>query len=140
MKVALRKSSNLPLQRRELMLVQRTRTPALRVVYPDVGHLRIELVFSDPSANTPSPQFHTLFPAAPAFFRFACPCADCDGDFDLTVAVKTALESPNWRKQGAVSTSDVLPCRGTRLHQKSEDKSCSMQLRFKLLAAPRSVA
>jgi hypothetical protein len=138
MKVALRKSSNVALQRREQMLYARTRTAALRDVYPEVGQLRIELVFKDPGANTPSPQQHTLFPAAPAFFRFACPCADCDGDFDLSAAVSSALESPTWRKRSAVTSSDMLACHGVRLHQRTDNKTCSMQLHFKLLAAPRN--
>ena len=72
---------------------ERTRSAPLRDVFPDVDQLRIELIFNDTSAYTPSPQLHTLYPAAPAFFRFACPCADCDGDFDLTGAVASLIES-----------------------------------------------
>ena len=38
-------------------------------------------------------QLHTLFPSANAFFRFACPCAECDGEFDLTTTIKTLAAS-----------------------------------------------
>jgi hypothetical protein len=138
MRVALRKSSNNPLLRRDQMLFERSRAVALRTVYPDIAQLRIELVFSDPTANTPSPQLHTLFPAAPAFFRFACPCMDCDGDFDLASAISTALDSPTWRKRAAASGSGTLSCDGLRLHDRSGNRSCSMKLHFQLRAAPRS--
>jgi len=133
-RVAMRKSSALP--RREQMLTARTRTPALRQVHPEIGQVRIELTFNDLSANTPSPQQHTLYPAAPAFFRFACPCTDCDGDFDLSGAVATALETPAWHKRASVTSSGSLPCMGARLHDRAGNKTCTMKLNYKLVAAP----
>src|SRR5580693_8139140 len=84
MRIATRKSSKI--SGRERLMLERTRSAPLREMFPDVDQLRIELVFDDASAFIPSPQLHTLYPAAAAFFRFACPCADCDGDFDLSGA------------------------------------------------------
>jgi len=136
MRAAMRKGPLSSLPRREQMLVARTRTPALRIVHPQIGLVRIELTFNDLSAHTPSPQQHTLYPAAPAFFRFACPCTDCDGDFDLSAAVKTALESSGWHKRGTGTTTGSLPCQGARLHDRAGNKTCSMKLDFKLVAAP----
>jgi hypothetical protein len=136
MRVAMRKGSMSALPRREQMLSARTRTPALRVVHPEIGQLRIELTFNDHSAHTPSPQQHTLYPAAPAFFRFACPCTDCDGDFDLSGAVHTALESSAWHKRGTGTSTGSLPCQGVRLHDRAGNKGCAMKLDFKLVAAP----
>ena len=138
MRVALRKSVNPAVLRREQMLSARTRSAALRRVYPDVGQLRIELTFKDLSDHTPSPQLHTIYPAAPAFFRFACPCADCDADFDLTAAVTNLLEVVPGRKRTVASVSGQLSCQGVRLRDRVGSKPCSMELKFKLISAPRS--
>jgi hypothetical protein len=136
MRVAMRKGPLSALPRREQMLTARTRTAALRVVHPEIGQLRIELTFNDLSAHTISPQQHTLYPAAPAFFRFACPCTDCDGDFDLSGAVNTVLESSAWHRRGSVTSTGSLPCLGARLHDRAGNKNCAMKLDFKLVAAP----
>jgi len=135
MKLALRKSVNSAAQRRELMLSARNRSVALRRAYPDVAHLRIELTFSDLSAHTPSPQRHTLYPPAPAFFRFACPCADCDADFDLTAVVTKLLDGASGRKRAA-TVSGQMSCHGIRLRDRAGSNACSMQVNFRLAAAP----
>jgi hypothetical protein len=105
MRITARKSSKIT--GRERLMNERTRCAPLREVFPNVDQLRIELVFNDASAFIPSPQLHTLYPAASAFFRFACPCADCDGDFDLTGAVASLLESSPGRRR--IDASDGLP-------------------------------
>jgi hypothetical protein len=132
MRVATRKVANVETLKRDQLLTERTRAAALRNAFPNVAQLRIELLFSDPGARTPSPQQHTLFPAAPAFFRFACPCTDCDGDFDLTRAVRTLQESTASRKQTAGSGSDTLMCQGVRMRDRPGNKVCTMQLRFNI--------
>lgn len=118
--------------RREQMLRERAQTSPLRSVFPQVGQLRVELAFSDTRAQSPSPQVHTLYPAAPAFFRFACPCADCDGDFDLTTAVKSLLNGALTRQRTA---SGQAACDGARFRGPA-DTMCSMQLAFRLVSSP----
>ena len=135
MKAAARKSMNPAAQRRELLLSERARVAALRRVYPQVGQLRIELVFSDQTNHTPSPQLHTLYPSAPAFFRFACPCPDCDADFDLRPVVAKLLEGKS-EKKGAATTVGQMSCQGVRLRDLANSSACSMQLNFELVAAP----
>jgi len=109
----------------------------LRQVFPDVGQLRIELVFDDLNAHRPSPQQHTLFPAAAAFYRFVCPCTDCDGDFDLKPAVTALLKNATWRKQDSLTSTGKLSCDGVRIRDRAtEHKACSIQLTFKLIATP----
>jgi len=135
MKAPVRKSVNPAVQRRELLLRERNRSAALRGVYPAVAQLQIELIFSDLSKHTPSPQRHTLYPAAPAFFRFACPCADCDADFDLMPFVADLLEGVSGC-QRPTTLSGQISCRGVRLRDRSGSNACSMQLEFKLLAVP----
>jgi hypothetical protein len=136
MRVAARKNANAQTLQRDKMLNERTRAAALRVLFPQVGTLRIELVFNDLGAHVPSPQFHTLYPAASAFFRFACPCADCDGDFDLTAKVVSLLGGSSERKQPRGSSSGQLSCQGIRLRDRAGSKPCTMQVSFRLLSAP----
>lgn len=138
MRVATRKNANGEVLRRDQMLHERTRAAPMRQAFPEVGQLSIELRFSDQSARTPSPQVHTLFPAAPAFFRFACPCTDCDGDFDLTEAVKVLLQSAAWRKRTGASSSSSLPCQGIKMRDRVGNRPCSMQLQFKIAATHSS--
>jgi hypothetical protein len=96
-------------------------------------------VFDDINAHRPSPQQHTLFPAAAAFFRFVCPCTDCDGDFDLKPAVTALLKNATWRKQDGITSTGKLSCDGVRIRDRSTDhKACSIQLNFKLIATPRA--
>ncbi len=134
MRITARKSSKIT--GRERLMNERTRSAPLREVFPNVDQLRIELVFSDASAFIPSPQLHTLFPAASAFFRFACPCADCDGDFDLTDAVASLLlESSAGRRRIDASSSGRMDCQGVRLRDMAGQKVCPMQLSFRLISA-----
>lgn len=118
------------------------RAAALSKVFPEIEQLRIELVFNDPNARSqpPSPQLRTLYSAAPAFFRFACPCADCDGDFDLTDAV-TALISSGAGRARASSIDGHLSCRGVRFRDHPVHQThCQMQLSFQLRTEPRRTA
>lgn len=135
MKTAARKSMNPAALRRDLLMSERGRTAALRRVYPQVGQLRIGLVFSDQTKHTPSPQQHTLYPSAPAFFRFACPCADCDADFDLRPVVEKLLDGKSG-KRNAATTAGQMSCQGVRLRALACSSACSMQLNFELVAAP----
>jgi hypothetical protein len=120
---------------RERLLNERTRSAPLRDVFPNVDQLRIELVFNDASAFVPSPQLHTLYPAASAFFRFACPCADCDGDFDLSGAVASLLEATAGRRRLEASSTGRMDCQGGRLRDMAGQKVCPMQLSFRLVSA-----
>src|SRR5579863_7188108 len=92
MKIAARKNSSLDEQRRYRRQYDRDRSPALRSAFPQLLQLNIELSFGDrtgaaPKEVVPSSQSHAFYPPAQAFFRFRCPCADCDGEFDLSTNV-----------------------------------------------------
>jgi hypothetical protein len=134
MKIAQRKSVNLAVQRRELLLRERNRSAALRGAYPDVAQLQIELIFTDQSNHTPSPQRHILYPPAPAFFRFACPCADCDADFDLMPFVVELLDAASGRCKQPTTAAGHVSCHGVRLRDRLGSTACSMQLKFQLVA------
>ena len=114
------------------------RAGPLRKLLPDIEQLRIQLVFSDPNTRfaQPSSQLRTLFAAAPAFFRFSCPCADCDGDFDLTDAVTSLVTSVAGRKHVG-SLEGHLSCHGVRFRDHARlQVPCPMQLSFQLLSEP----
>ncbi len=101
---------------------------ALRVAFPAVQQLRIELKFESGAANTPAAQSHVLHPPARAFFEFACPYADCNGHFDLTSAVNAALLHPAHLTEGA------LECRGMRAREHNSKRPCQLKLVYTVAA------
>jgi len=138
MRISARKNANRVIPRREQLVMDHLRAEPLRKLFPEIQQLRIELSFTDPKTDFPQPssQRHTLFAAAPAFFRFSCPCADCDGDFDLTDAVTAMITGPTGRKR-ATSITGHLSCQGVRFRDHAVLHSCCpMQLSFQLLSEP----
>lgn len=126
------------LPRRAQLMNEHLRAESLSKIFPDIEHLRIELVFNDPNARSPppSPQQRTLYAAAPAFFRFACPCADCDGVFDLTDAVTTLMTTGAAPKRVA-SVDGSLSCHGVRFRDHAAHHiGCQMKLSFRLRSEP----
>jgi hypothetical protein len=111
------------------MLSERARCSVVRKAFPQIEQLRIELVFGTTRGVAPSPQVHTLYPAAAAFFRFPCPCADCDGDFDLTDVV-TALAG-----SGVLSSRGQLICDGTRRDHPAGQAACPIRLDYQLTSS-----
>lgn len=85
----------------------RTSAPALRTRYPGLDSLQLQFEFSDRTEFLPSPQVTVFHPPAPAYFCFACPYSDCNGEFNLTAAVDLAISS---REQ----SSSQIRCAGTR--------------------------
>jgi hypothetical protein len=109
---------------------ERAAAPALRAALPAVELLHLELSFRA-SADTPASQSHVLHPPAPAFFRFPCPYADCDGQFDLSSAVRVALEDPTHRAAGS------LECAGSRSRNPISKKPCQLHLDYVVTATCR---
>jgi hypothetical protein len=101
---------------------------ALRVAFPAVQHLRLELKFESSSAKAPTLQSHVLHPPAQAFFDFPCPYADCDGHFDLTGAVNAALADPAHHAAG------MLECSGLRPGDCASKQPCQLHLIYKVTA------
>lgn len=136
MRVPSRKVENASEQRRHQLQADRARSQAMRDAFPEAGVVHIELKFGDESSHVPSPQMHSLYPGARAFFRFACPCADCDGDFDLKPAVIALMDrgAASKRATGRTATGQLL-CHGTRLRNSSHSAPCRMELNFRLVSA-----
>jgi hypothetical protein len=129
MRVASRKSVSASASRRAQRDFDRQRAQPMRSVYPAADRVRIDLIFKDQIQPVPSPQSHTLYPAARAFFRFACPRTDCDGEFDLSAPVATVL-NPTARGQGAASGH--LSCEGMRWRDSVHRQVCGVELDYKI--------
>jgi hypothetical protein len=136
MKLAARKPVNHGEQRRVRLLSERARSASVRETFPHVGAIRIELRFDDRSENVLSPQLHTLYPAARAFFRFACPCAECDGDFDLAPIVHALLDDADRAAAGRdLSVRGRVSCQGIRARDRANGRPCPVELSYRLTAS-----
>src|SRR5579859_5859689 len=76
--------------------------PPLRVSFPDVSQLRIELEFMHEFGWAPSGQVHILHPPARASFRYPCPFAGCTGWFELEMPVTQVLRDVMTKSSGDV--------------------------------------
>lgn len=78
---------------REKQRRARLAAPSIQVRFPGLAMLQLDFRFSDGAAIPPSPLSNVLHPPANAYFSFACPYGDCDGEFDLADSVASALKS-----------------------------------------------
>jgi hypothetical protein len=118
--------------RREALRRNRATALALRDAFPTVEQLRLDFLFRGPGAAVPAPQSHTLYAAARAFFQFSCPYADCDGQFDLSSAVKAALGDPTHPATGE------LECVGKRAVRIGDSEPCRLRLGYTVTATTAS--
>ena len=116
-------------ERRDRLRNSRAAALALREVFPAVQQLRLDLLFRGPASTIPAGQSHTLHAAARAFFEFPCPYADCDGEFDLSTAVRAALADPTY------STTGELECLGKRAVRMGVSELCRLRLNYTVTAA-----
>jgi hypothetical protein len=100
----------------------------LRIAFPQVDQLRIELRFADASSVSPASQVHTLYPPARAFFTYRCPHSDCGGEFELADIVRTAVNDGTREAHGA------LQCTGTRPAEKGSKRACELRLVYAISA------
>jgi hypothetical protein len=106
---------------RERLKIDFTRAAQLREIYPQIAEVRVEFEFEDGTARTPSPQAYSYFPAARGFFRYACPCHTCSGEFDLSAHVaELAGKSGNPRRSRRVDVN----CTGLRALEASVHGAC----------------
>jgi hypothetical protein len=105
----------------------RATAQVLRAVFPAVQLLRLELKF-EAAANTPASQSHLLHPPARAFFKFPCPYADCNGQFDLGSAVEAALAHP------AHQVAGMMECSGARSRDHASKGPCQLRLNYTVTA------
>ncbi|MGB8693325.1 MAG: hypothetical protein WCD08_07445 [Steroidobacteraceae bacterium] len=136
MKLQARKTVSISEIKRNQRQTDRDRSPPMRSAFPQVEQLRIELSFNDRTGRAPSPQMHILFPPARAFFRFACPCSECDGEFDLSPVVSALVnDAPSSKRNSNRSVSDNLSCEGVRLRNHVSSRPCPIAVKFRLVAS-----
>jgi len=102
----------------------------MRSRYADVAKLQIDLNFAGMSRPPPSPQSHSYYPPARAFFRFACPCSECDGEFDLSANVASLAEL---KQPSARTASGRLGCEGMHFRERATAAPCPMALSWRLV-------
>jgi hypothetical protein len=111
--------------RRNRRIRDRDQSRLVRDVFPNFDLLRLDLTFTDANSAAPSAQSFSLYPSARAFFRFACPCLDCDGEFDVSDAVsKLAITSRRGNRSGSAQQS----CEGKRARDRLNGLSCPIKL------------
>jgi hypothetical protein len=111
-------------QRHDRLRRDRAAAQAIRSAYPTIETLRLELHFEGSEARVPADQVHVMHPPARAFFEFPCPYADCDGQFNLSEPVGTALGST---KKSAIG---VMECTGLRAKDQAGRQSCKLHLHY----------
>ena len=119
------------LNNREKLKQDFTRASALRELYPQLAELRIEFEFDDGTKRTPSPQSFSYFPAARGFFRYACPCHSCTGEFDLSGYV-AELADVAGRPQR--SRRVQVSCTGLRAQELNAREACPICARIRFSA------
>jgi len=132
MKLSTRSMANAAAQRRIERLADRARTATVRDAFPTVGAIDAYLDFSEPSPP-PSPQLHSLYPAARAFFRFGCPCADCDGEFDLAPIVVELVTEGAPASPSARSLAGRALCQGSHWRNSGHRELCRIALSYRVV-------
>jgi hypothetical protein len=132
-RISSRRAVNAAAQRRIDLHADRAKTSTVRDAFPGVEVIHIHLGFAE-THPPPSPQRHSLYPAARAFFRFACPCADCDGEFDLAAVVAELVTAgaPAKRSTGR-SVTGRTHCGGIHWRDSDHSEPCRIELSFRVL-------
>lgn len=125
--------AGLPTSNREKLKSEFTRAAPLRDIYPQLAEVRVEFEFQDGTSRSPSPQSFSYFPAARGFFRYACPCHNCSGEFDLSTHVAELARKPGHTQR---SRSVNVPCTGQRAHEVNERGACPICARVRVSATP----
>lgn len=128
MKLAAQRNVDAHTLRMERLRRDRAAAKSLRVAFPAIQQLHLELKFAATTANSPGAQSHVMHPPARAYFMFPCPYANCDGQYDLTAAVDAALDDPAYRTEGS------LECRGQRAQKYDSKQPCELHLLYTVTA------
>jgi hypothetical protein len=120
--------------RAEQLRRNRAGAQAMRAAFPSVRQLRIGLKFGGAHPNMPAAQLHEIYPPARAFFFYPCPYAGCDGCFDLSAAVKTAIDGELHVTEG------LMVCSGSRPRDYASRQECQLNLHYEIRAFAEDAA
>ena len=119
---------------RERLKQEHRNAVLLRMAYPALSQLHVELDFDDGTERPPSLQIHDYFPGARSLFRYPCPCHACDGDFDLSAVVAELVgghcELP--------VRNMTIACTGQRLHLNLSRSACPIRAGIRIRATWRT--
>ena len=132
MKLSTRSAASAAAQRRTDRLADRARTATVRDAFPTVSTIDAYLDFSEPDPP-PSPQLHSLYPSARAFFRFVCPCADCDGEFDLAPIVVELVTEGAPANSSTRALGGYALCQGSHWRNSGYRERCRIALSFRVV-------
>jgi hypothetical protein len=110
---------------REKQRRNRLAAKELRVQFPELASIRVDLAFSDESLQPPAPQSIVLHPPARAYFVYPCPYASCNGEFDLAAPVAKAAEQG---RTGAGHTT----CKGERSRGRQGKAPCDLHIEYSI--------
>lgn len=125
--------SGLPLTHRDRLKQDALRAAPLRDQFPQLAELHVEFAFQDGSTFTPASQSYSYFPSARGFFRYACPCHSCSGEFDLTAQI-AELAGKSGRSER--SRRMEFTCTGQRAEQWNAQAACPVSVRARVSAVP----
>lgn len=123
----------IPLNHRDRLRQDFSRAATLREIHPGLAEVRIELEFRGLPQAPPSAQTHSYFPPARGFFRFACPCHGCGGEFDLSTHV---AELARGKGAGTRTRSVEVSCSGDRPAEANARTACPISARIRVSAVP----
>ena len=125
----------LPTNNRERLKLDFTRAAPLRDIFPQLAEVRVEFEFQDGTTRSPSPQSFSYFPAARGFFRYACPCHSCSGEFDIsTYVAELAAKADKPQRSRRVT----LSCTGQRALDMTERVACPIGASIRVSATQRT--
>src|SRR6185369_10707245 len=111
--------------RREKQRRNRLAAKELRVQYPQIASIRVDLVFDDEVSQPPAPQSIVLHPPARAYFVYPCPYAGCTGELDLAANVDHIAE------QGKARTGGHTKCNGQRAGRQGK-APCDLHIKYSI--------
>lgn len=109
------------------------RTGPLRQLFPQLAEVRVEIEFEDGSPRPPSAQSFSYYPAARGFFRYACPCLACNGEFDFSSRIAALADAIKTKRSERVD----IPCAGLRARESTEPAACPVRARVRIEAVAR---
>lgn len=102
----------------------RVNAPKLGQYMPAARQVCVDLSFDDQSWLSHAHRQFTTFPPAQAHFVYACPFGDCDGVYDLNVAIFGMLDSHSSRTMG------LLQCVGHRARSHDLGAACGLKASY----------
>ncbi len=67
-----------------------------------------------------------MHPAARAYFKFACPAAGCNGEFELGPTVERLA------RLAETKSADFMNCTGVRAEHRATGAACGLHLKYQI--------